>query len=71
MRDANSDLKDALHEARQDYLLTREDRDRARHQLQTFAKERSNLEGVIQSRVARALETNGIELKRKIDEQAV
>ena len=31
LRDANYDLKDALHEARQDFLVAKEDRDHCRY----------------------------------------
>ena len=47
LRDANDDLKDELHEARQNYLLVKSDRDTLKFQLAKNSKDMANIDALV------------------------
>ena len=67
LREANLDLKDGLHEARQEFLYVKEERDYLKKKLNECNRDLGNVEGLIQNRVAKALEASNIELKKQIE----
>ena len=47
LRDSNDDLKDELHEARQNYLLVKSDRDSLKFHLAKNSKDMANVDALV------------------------
>ena len=58
LKEANADLKEALHETRQSYLVVKEERDALKQKLSQYKSDIDNLDRIVRDRVNKALKTN-------------
>ena len=70
VRDANAELKDSLHETRQDLIALRRDRDALLAQNAKFKTHIANFEVTLKERVQRAVQAHAVDLKETVARQA-